>query len=216
MKIDIDRTQDGRMTISSTPNQYDGYPSPSRFHLECSIKNLSPDRAAVASALLFGRWVGSSLEFDDPISPLVAASIANYLPLSTITSSPIDLEPRAIPGGSRRLALGFRESRSVVHYPPDYAAGVSTLLSESSAEISGSILSMHSSIVGSNAIAFAPDLDAISLGLHPHLAVAVLLSEDLGIGSIFIPSNGDKFDESTARAANLLSAVRLGLFGSYA
>lgn len=201
----LGRGTDGRFRLEAVPGVYDGYPPISTFYIECEPLTVHDDVLAVAGVLLFGEYCSGTLELPRKVSPEVARAIQHFCLPSWVSVSPVELEPRRNPLGEGLLFLteDIRDMkpRSVWGEPR-----VSTLVSLSADEFSGSLFSHHGLITNSNARTISTFSAASAV--FAQVAIALLFAETFSATQI-------ELSDSLASELEPKDLVRLrGILGS--
>ena len=207
MKISWSADYVGRHLLHAAPHDYDGVPPISALLIDERPKVLSPDREAVAGALVFGRYAAGTFEFPRKFSPAVASAIEVYCGGSWVSPGPIEYYPKALPEGSRRAVLQSGGSLDRLASGPDGAVNFSVLRSDT---YSGALLSLGAFAIASNAWLHG-ELGGGLERLTVPLAVGGLFAEDLLIDEFFLPATVGWSTEEESAIRRLLGACRLGL-----
>lgn len=210
MKIEWIDEKSGRSGLVVTEvDRYDGVPSIDSFWLDKAPLNLSQDRLAVASTLVFGPWVTGAFRLPKQVGAGVARSIIRFCEPSWVVPEPIDYGPKPIPAGSGILFTESRGKRTEPSLTRQARRDGTNLTILDSDQYAGSLFSMEGLYVTSNMFAF--QLDGAHAPWLPLLAVAVLFAEDLQCSTISIPMHYQETLESEHALMDLLSATGLRL-----
>lgn len=210
MKIEWVNENSGRSGLVVTEvDRYDGVPSIDSFWLDHAPLNLSQDRVAVATTLVFGRWAMGAFRLPKQVGAGTAKSIIRYLEPNWVVPEPIDYGPKPIPNGPATLYVSSVGSGNDVDFAAKTSADGIQLRILSSDKYSGAISTMSSLSVAANAFAFQMEGPG-EMGL-PLLAVAVLFAEDLQSTTIVLPATYSSMIGDEIRLRQLLSSVGLQL-----
>ena len=210
MKITwVPRDETGRQGFRARIGPYDAVPGIDTFYMDGAPLLMSADRMAVAATLIFGRLASGPLELPRSCSPAAASAIAEFLRPVSVSVSPVDHEPRALPVGAGLCIAA--EERDQAGAPENAWGERRTFLLRSmrSDRYTGSLAGMSELSLATNGWLHA-DADGSPLARRlPSIAVAVLYAETLQVDEIIAPDA-----ESDAQLAedlrNLLASVRLG------
>lgn len=192
-----------RTVFHSTGEEFDGVPPIQRFDVGAPVKSMTPDRTAVALAMLFHPWIAGTIVFPEAISPLVANRITQFFGARTTLPSPVR-------GGDWPILRGARRIR------------ITTPETESPSRMKEHLLSL-TSLARQESFASAPDRTAIPSSLYllrppalenAHqiqlLGLGALLAADLQ-GRILVT---DRAHALPPEVSLLLDSVGLGLAGA--
>ncbi|MHA3837572.1 hypothetical protein ACXR8F_17780 [Terrabacter sp. AAH1] len=211
MKISwLPRDETGRQGFRAEVGPYDAVPPIDTLFLDGAPLLMSADRMGVAASLVFGRFASGPLELPRSCSPAAASAITAFLAPVSVSVSPVDHEPRALPiGAGLCVAAEERDEFS----EPQNAWGERrrfTVRSMRSDRYSGSLASMTSLSLATNGWLLS-DAAASPLAKRlPSLAVTVLYAETLQVDEIMVPDL-ESDPALAARLGELLASVRLGL-----
>lgn len=198
----------GRTGLRADVGEYDSYPPVAHFLMDAAPAQFSPERVAVASALLFGPY--ASGEFDVPLacSPTTASAIARYVDPGVCTVQPVELAPRALPVGSGiTLAISDKHKGRM---SPNRWDGIrhGTLRCIQSDHQAGALVGTTEILVATNGWL----LDrADDLGHNRSvIATAVLFAESLRTDTVVV-TDANPQGASFLAAQRLLASCRLGL-----
>lgn len=180
MKIYWKSELDGRSGISVDPEGYDGTPPLRELWLDRAPNALNADRVAIASALVFGSYVASGLEFERPVSVGVAEAIKAFCDNEGLNVAPIEYQQRPFAFGDGVLMIEQRgpEGISERHSASQRRVQLNVLRSD---VYSGSLMSTNSLSVSSNAYLHDGLSSALGNSAFAVMAVGILFAEDLGL-----------------------------------
>jgi hypothetical protein len=97
---------EGRYThLACEPGEYDGHPPVPFLKIANRIRFLNADRLAVASALLFSKYISGSFATEKAIGPATVAALRRFLEPGKPLFEDVSLVPAAIPVGDRDAVL---------------------------------------------------------------------------------------------------------------
>lgn len=202
----------GRSGLVAIPEKQDTTPVFAELWVDQVVETVPPDRIAVAAALVFHECVAGDFRVADPVSVEVARAIEALDPMARLRVDAVHTRPQTLPADTAVLELGREE----VHRSVSNQRGAQRNFSLSilrSDRYSGGLLSMDGLSVASNAWLHGQrGGDSGLTAWMPYLAVAVLLSQDLGAGAIALPPGTvtDSSDEAV-RVRALCNAGGLAL-----
>ena len=197
-----------RITYATTPaheaelrahvEDYDAYPPVRSLLIDYEPVARHPDRLALAAYLAFGRFASGRLEVPGWVSPALAAAIRTDSWGLVEDVGPVEYHPKGLPEGvtAARLSTAL----------PPRAGDEAVIAVLPSDRWNGCLRSQRSLLVGANSHMLAGD----PAGVRAHLAVAVLVAEDMAVDSIAVSASQAGEDQLGALAA-LLQPARLGL-----
>lgn len=177
----------GRSGLVATPEKGDTTPVFAELWVDQVIETVHPDRLAIAAALLFHRSVAGDFRVSDPVSVEVARAIEALDPQGRLRVDAVHTRPQTLPADTTVLELG----REGLHGTASNQRGVQRTFALSilrTDRYSGGLLSMDGLSVASNAWLHRQSGQEELAGWLPYLAVAVLLSQDLGAGAVALPA----------------------------
>jgi hypothetical protein len=199
----------GRWGVRAVPEAYDAVPHLDTLLMDGSPLQLNHDRLAVAAALTFGRYVSGSLELAKACSPATAAAIARYLAPAHATVTPVTLEPRALPIGAGVCIAADEDDEFVAPKNARGARRVFVLRGLRSDRFAGSLATMESLDIATNAWLHARPGDGALQLRASSVAVAVLYAETLQVDEIAVPPLACQ-ESDVKRVRDLLGSARLG------
>lgn len=192
----------GGCEVTAVPAEYDGHPTPTSLRLDHSPTAVNPGRLAVAAVLAFRPYVSGSLELPKPVSPEVAAALRSVLAPTEVFPGPVQFHPKALPQGTGELLVVPDGGRVPAGRP-----GSQLHLVSAAAHV-GCRVDKDRTTVATNAGQLVPrTADELDRCL-PFVAAAVLLAEDLDVGTLTLPVPGGRRRTAVGR---LLEAVGLRL-----
>lgn len=209
MRIEKRTGTTGLWGLEAVPEDYDGLPPLRTVWFDRQPRQLSPDRVALASYLLFSRWISGRFAAPQPHSPALAQAISNDARPLWIQTEPVELYAKAIPDGQTSLRVIVEGTLQDELQLRDTDRGERTLRLGRSDKSAGTRMSFGSLELSTNAWLFGYGKDA-NTQLRVIAACAVLFCEDMNAHSCIVPLAGATGD-SEHRLRALLSAVGLGL-----
>lgn len=184
MKISLVNELNGRFGIVAEAQGYDGALWLRELWLDRRPVAMHQDRIAVAATLAFGRKAANELTLESAISPGTAQAIKNFNSNLSLNVSPVDYNQKRFPEGSNALRVVGDDSSAALANSVEARREMSIRVLRSD-RFAGSLMSMESLSISSNAFIF--DVNAAEQGEKgfARLAVGVLFAEDLGADTIF-------------------------------
>lgn len=173
-------SNNGVCQIDAEPGPYDGHPSARAFIVDAVPRTISSDRFAVAAVLAFGKYLNGPIAFPNSISPATAGAISAYLDPAVIHVEQIDFEPRRIEYGPNVFANYSTKDTST------QLCRVINFLELDIWNSFGSSFESNHLRVPTNRKLLSGFSECESSSWDQDLACMVLLSEDYGIGSIWV------------------------------
>ncbi|WP_169251280.1 hypothetical protein [Brevibacterium sp. 'Marine'] len=201
MKLTWQGTNYAQVGFHSELHEYDAAPPVSSLLMDRAPVSINPEREAIAGYLAFGRWVSGDLQLPHRLGPNTAAAIENDLDHVQVRPGPIEYYPKPLEIGLREVELNFDTKF------PTVADCALTILPAS--EWSGSLRSLRSMAIASNAFVLDAAASSSSVSIRARLAVAVLFAGDLSADSFVI--SADIEEREKQKLGNLLLSVRLGV-----
>ncbi len=195
MKFKIDNSLGGvDFSVSIEGDKTDPALPARKLVLGRRVRFVNGDRLAVALTLIFWRLVSSELQFEPSVSPAVQLQIQQFLAPRKVICGPVDHNPRAIPIGTRTMAIGeaYKDGHDVEFRVLNTHAFASY---ESPTQL-------H---VVSNAVMF----DTYRMGARNpllNLGLAVLCSDDFDVLRIEAPI--EALSASSAMSLNTIALLR--------
>ncbi len=176
----------GGCALTAIAEDYDGYPAPSSLMMDFSPRFASPGRLAAAAVLAFRPFISGAATFPHGIAPELARSISEFLSPATTFPGPLEFHPKEMPLGTGVFQVEAPDTPGeAVNDRPN--EGVSRLRLSSSGQDFGHLFAPTVTTVPTNATLLSPQSDDALVRLMPHIAAAVLLAEDFGIGTLRLP-----------------------------
>lgn len=193
MRISRSRNKHRQIAYTVELSEYDAEPPTRTWLLDDLPEKINPELEAVALYLIFGPWCGGEFAVPQKMGPNTAAAISLHAGMDFFPH-PIEFYPKPIIRGAhsvtvtRMLCLEKEPSLTILD----------------GAQWSGSLKSTSSIVISSNSKLFE-----VGDGLNTLLAPAVLLAEDLNLGTALVEMVGDRaeFEEY----ASLLREVGIAL-----
>lgn len=202
MKITWKGTQTGQVGFHAELQEYDAVPPVGSLLIDHAPSSMNLEREAMAGYLAFGHWTSGDLQLPHRLGPNTAAAIERDMQHVSVRPSPIEYYPKPLETGHRRVRVAFT--------PANISGELPTLTVLPASEWTGSMRSLQSVVVASNAFALDSAASNGIEAIRARLAVAVLFAGDLSadILNIYAPRL-DPGEERRIR--ELLLAVRLGV-----
>lgn len=205
-----------RTTLSATPEEYDGSPSPNRFNLDWVHRSpISVDRMIVACALIFSNGVSGRLSFSSsnvPVSKPVADAIRLYFGEKQVELDNVLLRAREPEVGSAAFFLGKSGTYEpeVTHRGFDFPREVA-LINFPAHERAGSSFGNNRIEVASNAHMFERGYEITDIrAWQGQIATAVVLATEFAVGYVGLPKLVVR-DQRFEATVELLKSVDLGI-----
>jgi hypothetical protein len=199
----------GHVGFSVSADDYDGEPSFQSFWFDSSPKSRHPDREAVAAFLVFGSYMGGHVQLPHKFSPAVDSAMRGILSPLPVVFSPVEYYPKALPDGSRVLALSWSDLVQEQTDPGD--EGGAYLRIERSDKFAGALRTIRGLTIASNAWLHCRGQQGSLAEISPYVAAAVLFAEDLDADTIRLPGLHDPSSREWQELSHLLATARLGL-----
>lgn len=183
MRINKIRNNHHQIAYTAELSEYDAEPPSRMWLLDELPEKINPELEAVALYLIFGNWCGGEFEVPQKMGPNTASAISNHAAMDFFPS-PIEYYPKPI----------FRGTRSVTLSTKIEDIDRASLVSLNSGDWSGSLKSSGSLVIASNSELFSSQGDSI----RPHLALALLLAEELNLAVLQLRSTDRYFDTALA------------------
>lgn len=188
--------------LTAEVEDFDGWPPVAELRVSADIHSVSPDRVAVAAALAFAPWISGTLTLDRPFSALTAQRISEFFDGIWVSARPVRRGALPIPRGDVTVGLSYGHGEMDSSTPRLAVSGPSAMRGHLAV---GSTVTVAST---------APLLTTEHGGRPPVLsllAVGVLCSESLGVGTFRLLEEPSEQVTSMASVARLLECVSLGL-----
>ncbi|MHA7274495.1 hypothetical protein ACX80Z_13795 [Arthrobacter sp. TMT4-20] len=207
MKVRIIEDETGRFGVEGETGEYDSFLPVQTLWIDRAPIVISPDRLAIAAALLFQNGASGELVFESEIAPATGKAIQDFLAPASVAINPVNLSPMALPQGSNRFIVTTPEFTNHYSTSRKLASNI-TLDIRRSDQWAGSVRSMSNLMVASNAWIFseANQVDVMCV----YLAVAILFAEELDIDEVVLPGPKQIIFTSD-RISRLVGATRLGV-----
>lgn len=199
----------GHVGFSATAEDYDGVPRFSSYWLDATPKSRHGDRVALAAFLIYGGYMGGFTQLPQKFSPALESAFRRASGIET-AFGPVEYHATGLPHGTRTLHVSWTGIETAEHITsaPSKTAFLHVDRSDKS---SGSLRSIDSLRVASNAwVHCRTDLGTLQ-EIFPYLAAAVLYADDLEADTIQIRGNYDTASEDWVTLVHLLGACRLGI-----
>lgn len=183
MRISKSRNAQRQVAYTVELSEYDAEPPTRIWLLDAVPDKINPELEAVALYLIFGPWCGGEFIVPQKMGPNTASAIRTHSGMDFF-SNPIEYYPKPIFRGARSIRL----VTTMAGHDRD------SLVSLSSSDWSGSLKSPASLIIASNSELFA----CLGETIRPHLAVALMLAEELNLGAILLDSTAGDIDSGLA------------------
>ena len=203
MKFNLISTDGGASELRATPENLDAWPAVRSLRCDRTIDPISPDRLAIACILAFGPWCSGQLTFPDQVSSLTAQRLTRWIPERWLHAFPVHPANIPIPRGTKVFTLERAVCQSRTRDTP-------TIFSMSAAVQPISTVSNEVWELASNAWMLENGPRNALSSWAPHMALAVLFSEALGVDIFSISGLVLEEDEQT-QLQSLLSCGGLGL-----
>lgn len=177
----------GRSGLTAIPEKGDTTPVFPELWVDQVVETVSADRLAIAAALLFHECVAGDFRVASPVSLEVARAIEALDRGGRLRVDSVHTRRSTQSVDTAVLEL----RREDLHGAVKNQRGTQRIFSLSvlrSDQFSGGLLSMDGLRVASNAWLHDREKGAELANWVPYLALAVLLSQDLGAGAIVVPS----------------------------
>ena len=200
----------GRVGFNAVPGQYDAVPPIESLLVDRDLSLITDDVLSLSGFLAFLPYCSGSTTLPRKVSPELAQAMEASMSPAWSQISPVEFEPRAAPVGDGFL---FVDSEFTAPAPLPNIWGMPRNMSVSvldAAEWAGSILSMDSLAVASNA-AILSKCAPSSLAFTPYLAVALLYMESYRCGTLVVPDDVLSDDDAWQRVKQLVSACKFSL-----
>lgn len=185
----------GQYSITFERSEYDAFPPVTELTLDARPEFQNPEREAVASVLLFGKFCGGDFQFSQNVGPATASAIRRFCFPLDVSVAPLEYYPKPLPIGTKSIVLSetlmLGNKAQIVNLPSD--------------KFNGGFRSHDSLVVASNSFMLKKDLN----DFLPSLGIAVLFAEDFEVDEIIVKENVGDTEFERCRA--LLSVIRLGL-----
>ena len=190
MKLRISLAEfDYRTRIYLESGEYDAIPPLDSVFIENRLRYLTPDRLALACALLVYDYVAGPMELPKACSPEMSRALEQIFNPRNVRISNIELKPSRRPAGERTARL---------HLPNEYHqyTDIHSKISRNGPEVEFGISDDQSfgSTIGVRNISLACNLRALAADNPTSIAmgvlgVCVLYAEDFGISKIIVPKD---------------------------
>ena len=192
MKINLLMSElDYRTVIEIVSGPYDAIAPIDYLFIENRIRDVHPDRLAIACALLMGRFMSGDVELPKLCSPEVAQGLESFFAPLNVKILGADYKPFTKPVGERTALLVLPSAgcdAPIMAEASDGIAGSAPALTFGlcSDQVFSSSLGVSGIRIACNLRAFATnDFASLDLGV---LGLCILYAEDFGISRIDLPA----------------------------
>lgn len=191
MKIAKSKNSSHQIVYTAELSEYDAEPPTRKWILDGGPNRINPEIEAIALYLIFGPWCGGEFICPQKMGPNTAAAITRHSQMDFFPG-PIEYYPKPLPTGVNEVTVSEE-------FPQP---GVRTLSLMSADKWNGAMRSTNSMILSSNSAVFGTGPEDPRTILAP----AVLMAEELGVGTIVVPSGDGAWATDLVQ---LCSEVRL-------
>lgn len=183
MKFELSLAEDNyRTVIAFESGPYDGVAPINYIFFENRIRHVTPDRLAIACALLLHDFVASDVTFPKPCSPEVGRELEKFFAPRNVRSTSTEFVPKPKPM-SERTAVLVLPAPYDVEGPELQRGQVKFGIAHDQAFTSH--LGVTKLLVSCNLRLLSPDrIASIGLGV---LGICILFAEDFSISRIVLP-----------------------------
>ena len=211
MKYAWERESDnGLCTITAMPEDYDAHPTIQVLNMDNIPRLVSSDRLAVSCILAFGYYASGALKLMSPVSAELAHAATSLLEPAAVVIPSIDYNPKAITYGSNVFKLSVADSDVQLNWNGFGSAREFELRMTPIDATYTSSFSDETFTIPTNAGLIVPQYAGWEERLLPFVAQAVLLAEDLDVGTIVLPT-GTVRSPKLSKVAALLETCGLQL-----
>lgn len=203
------REATGRFSFTATPEGYDGIPTVGNIYIDRDMPVVNNDVFGIAATLMFGSFCEGGLTLPREVSPEAATRIEEFLRPANVRVMNVQYDPFANSKGEGFLYVDLQSTSflPIANKVGEHRVSRVTVLS--STEYSGSLTSMESVAVATNAeivgkLTSSPDF-------YPALGVALLFAESLRARIVVLDDELLADQKVKSKLRNLLSGCKMVL-----